>query len=294
MIRCEQPYIQCPFYGEFWSAIIETLSAALARRRAGVPPPMLNQLSRKDQRRPPPPLVPSSWPEEHRSLPATMPEANWTTSPLPSQGQRNEFPASPRCRRWKPYRVWWAGAPVTAYFDEPPPWSCRPWQLSHPRPSIPTLTATIRLFDTPLYFLIWVIDLPADGSHLMKLVDPCVDPLSYPVFMPKPRTHRMHDLGLIVPHIQPKVSTHNQISRIKNIYYISSVSKYYDDSQRNESAKDSLTPQAWQPGQHVAWNSSSKNSSPSSPSEQQGWVAGENSKVEYTYSWYSASAGIKW
>jgi hypothetical protein len=24
------------------------------------------------------------------------------------------------------------------------------------------------------------------------------------------------------------------------------------------------------------------------------WVAGENNKVEYTYGWYSASAGIKW
>jgi hypothetical protein len=24
------------------------------------------------------------------------------------------------------------------------------------------------------------------------------------------------------------------------------------------------------------------------------WAAGENSKVEYTYGWYSTSAGIKW
>jgi hypothetical protein len=29
--------------------------------------------------------------------------------------------------------------------------------------------------------------------------------LSYPVFMPKPSTHRMHDLGSNVPHIRPKV-----------------------------------------------------------------------------------------
>jgi hypothetical protein len=28
--------------------------------------------------------------------------------------------------------------------------------------------------------------------------------LSYAGFMPKPSTHRMHDPGSIVPHIQPK------------------------------------------------------------------------------------------
>jgi hypothetical protein len=28
--------------------------------------------------------------------------------------------------------------------------------------------------------------------------------LSYPVFVPKPSTHRMHDPGSIVPHIRPK------------------------------------------------------------------------------------------
>jgi hypothetical protein len=33
-----------------------------------------------------------------------------------------------------------------------------------------------------------------------------------PGFMPKLITHRMHDLGLIVPHIQPKVLTDNQMS----------------------------------------------------------------------------------
>jgi hypothetical protein len=77
-------------------------------------------------------------------------------------------------------------------------------------------------------------------------------------------------------------------------YYISNVSKDYDDSQRNRTVEDSITPQEWQPGQHVAQNSSSKNSSPSSPSEQKVLVAGENSKVEYTYGWYSASAGRKW
>jgi hypothetical protein len=117
---------------------------------------------------------------------------------------------------------------------------------------------------------------------------------SYPVFIPKPSTHRMHDLESIVPHIQPKVFTDNQMSSIKyDYYYINSVSKNYDDSQRNGTAKDSITPQERQPVQHVAYNSSLKNSSPLSPSEQQVWVARENSKVEYTYGWYSISAGIK-
>jgi hypothetical protein len=36
--------------------------------------------------------------------------------------------------------------------------------------------------------------------------------LSYPIFMPKPSTHRMHDPGSIVPHIRPKVFTDNQMS----------------------------------------------------------------------------------
>jgi hypothetical protein len=52
------------------------------------------------------------------------------------------------------------------------------------------------------------------------------DQLSYPVFIPKPSTHRMHDPGSIVPHIRPKVFTDNQMSRIKYIYYINSVSKH--------------------------------------------------------------------
>jgi hypothetical protein len=67
--------------------------------------------------------------------------------------------------------------------------------------------------------------------------------LSYPVFMPKQSTHHMHDPGSIVPHIQPKVFTDNQMSRIKYNYYISSVSKDHDNSQRNGIAKDSITPQ---------------------------------------------------
>jgi hypothetical protein len=36
--------------------------------------------------------------------------------------------------------------------------------------------------------------------------------VSYPVFMLKPSTHRMHDPRSIVPHIQSKVLTDNQMS----------------------------------------------------------------------------------
>jgi hypothetical protein len=49
--------------------------------------------------------------------------------------------------------------------------------------------------------------------------------LSYPVFMPKPSTHRMHNPGSIVPHIRPKVITDNQMLRIRYNYYINNVSK---------------------------------------------------------------------
>jgi hypothetical protein len=36
--------------------------------------------------------------------------------------------------------------------------------------------------------------------------------VSYPVFMPQPSTHRMHDPGSNVPYIRPKVLTDNQMS----------------------------------------------------------------------------------
>jgi hypothetical protein len=36
--------------------------------------------------------------------------------------------------------------------------------------------------------------------------------MSYPIFMSKPSTHRMHDPGSNVPHIRPKVFTENQMS----------------------------------------------------------------------------------
>jgi hypothetical protein len=42
------------------------------------------------------------------------------------------------------------------------------------------------------------------------MVDMALLPLlSYPIFMPKPSTHRMHDPGSIVSHIRPKVFTDN-------------------------------------------------------------------------------------
>jgi hypothetical protein len=62
----------------------------------------------------------------------------------------------------------------------------------------------------------------------------------------------MHDQRSIVPHIRLKVFTDNQNSQIKNNYYINDVSKDYVNSQWNEIAEDSITPQEWQLGQHVA------------------------------------------
>jgi hypothetical protein len=53
----------------------------------------------------------------------------------------------------------------------------------------------------------------------------------------------MHDPRSIVPHIQPKLFTDNQMPQIEYNYYINSVSKDYDDSQRNGTMEDSITPQ---------------------------------------------------
>jgi hypothetical protein len=50
--------------------------------------------------------------------------------------------------------------------------------------------------------------------YSQNTVDVAQRALSYPVFMPKPSTHRMHDPGSIVPHIRPKVLTDNQMSRV--------------------------------------------------------------------------------
>jgi hypothetical protein len=62
----------------------------------------------------------------------------------------------------------------------------------------------------------------------------------------------MHDPRSIVPYIWPKVIIDKQMSRIKYNYYINKVSKDYDDSQQNRTAKDSITPQEWQLGKYVA------------------------------------------
>jgi hypothetical protein len=75
--------------------------------------------------------------------------------------------------------------------------------------------------------------------------------LSYPIFMPKPSTHRMDDPGSIAPHIRPKAFMDNKMSRIKYNYYIINVSKDYNDSQGNGIVEDSITPQEWQLGKHI-------------------------------------------
>jgi hypothetical protein len=78
------------------------------------------------------------------------------------------------------------------------------------------------------------LDEEKEPSNLASIptVDTALVPLlSYPVFMPKPDTHHMHDPGSIVSHIWPKVFTDNQMSGIKYNYYINNVSKDYNDSQ---------------------------------------------------------------
>jgi hypothetical protein len=82
---------------------------------------------------------------------------------------------------------------------------------------------TYSFTDIDPYFRSW-------NSFFFSLISPW-GTLTYPVFMSKPSTHHMHDLGSIVPHIWPEVFTHNQMSQIKYNYYISNVSIDYDDSQ---------------------------------------------------------------
>jgi hypothetical protein len=119
------------------------------------------------------------------------------------------------------------------------------------------------------------------------------DPLSYPVFMLKPSTHCMHDPGSIVPHICPKVLIDNQMPWIKYHYYISNVSKDYDNStKRNSRRLHNSTETATGATRSLELFIEEFQSIFSF------WAAGlssrGNSKVEYTYCWYSASAGIKW
>jgi hypothetical protein len=49
--------------------------------------------------------------------------------------------------------------------------------------------------------------------------------LSYPVFMPKPSTHRMYAQDQLFHTYGQKVLTDNQMSQIKYNYYIDNVSK---------------------------------------------------------------------
>jgi hypothetical protein len=79
-------------------------------------------------------------------------------------------------------------------------------------------------------FMVGVIVLHETIYDLQRKKSERCNLLSYPVFMPKPITHRMHDPGSIVPHIRPKVFTDNQMSRIEYNYCINSVSEDYDDS----------------------------------------------------------------
>jgi hypothetical protein len=93
----------------------------------------------------------------------------------------------------------------------------------------------------------------------------------------------------------PKVFTDNQMSRIKYNYYIDNVSKDYDDSQAkwNSGWLHNSTGMATGVAHNLELLIEEFHSIFSF------WVAGlssrgENSKVEYTYGWYSASAGNKW
>jgi hypothetical protein len=50
-----------------------------------------------------------------------------------------------------------------------------------------------------------------EANHIKNLYKG-VATMSYPVFMPKSSTHRMHDPGSNVSYIWPKVLTDNQMS----------------------------------------------------------------------------------
>jgi hypothetical protein len=118
-------------------------------------------------------------------------------------------------------------------------WATDKWALAHFQ-NFPNIQKSLKFVNSK-----WM---PFIAPKISKL---CMRLVSYPVFMPKPSTHHMHDPGSIVPHIRPKVITDNQMSWIKYSYYIK-MSKYYDDSQRNGTTENSITPQEWQLGQHIA------------------------------------------
>jgi hypothetical protein len=160
MIQCKKPYIQCPFYGEFWSAIVETLATVSSSppRRCAIACAESTVLEGSPKTAAPfgAFIFTGGAPElagiNAQSQPNRLAVASRHRRPLPSQGELIEFLASPRCRRWKPYRGWWIGASVMAYSGEPPR-SRRPYRPSRREPSIPALTTTIRLSDTPSHFI---------------------------------------------------------------------------------------------------------------------------------------------
>jgi hypothetical protein len=101
----------------------------------------------------------------------------------------------------------------------------------------------------PLAYALWSPSPLCSGSHVHPVSTGCVKP----GFMLKSSTHRMHYPKSIISYIRSKGFIDNQLSRTKYDYhYINSVSKYYDDSQQNGTAKDSITPQEQQPEKHIA------------------------------------------
>jgi hypothetical protein len=114
--------------------------------------------------------------------------------------------------------------------------------------------------------------------------------MSYPIFMSKPSTHHMYAQDQLFHKYGPKVFTDNQMLWIKYIYYISNVSKDSNDSLIKQNSKRLHS---------TTWTATGAAHRLELLIEEfqyifSFWVAGKNSKVEYTYGWYSASAGNKW
>jgi hypothetical protein len=134
------------------------------------------------------------------------------------------------------------------YFEKIPNLSSNLFDLN------PWINVQISIFESPKFYSNFKFPFESIQGSIAKnfkniltvpillLAQTTSSPLSYPIFMPKPSTHRMHDPGSIVPQIWPKVFTDNQMSWIKYNYYISNVSKDYDDSQQNRTVEDSITP----------------------------------------------------
>jgi hypothetical protein len=131
MIWCRKPYILCTFYGEFWSTKVKTLATVFSS-----PPRQCSATHAKS-------TILEGWlkTDAHAgalSLARGAPEPTTINAelapsrpahtsrhccPMSSQGEQSRFSVSPWCHRWKPCRVRWTRAPVTAYSGEPPPWA---------------------------------------------------------------------------------------------------------------------------------------------------------------------------